>query len=70
MGAHLRFGRTSPPAAWAKDILTSGSASIPLLSYSACRVLNGGTQAENKPARLKGGRKLASDPCVTGTLEA
>ena len=30
----------------------------------------GGTQAENKPARLTGGRKLASDPCITGALEA
>ena len=26
-----------------------------------------GTQAENKPTRLAGDRKLARDPCTTGT---
>lgn len=43
---------------------------IPLLSHSACRVLYGGTQAENKPTHPMGDRKLASDPCITGTLKA
>ena len=47
-----------------------GSVPIPLLSHSACRVLYGGTQAENKPAQLVGDRKFASDPRVTGILEA
>ena len=40
----------SPPLARAKDIPTSGSASIPLLSHSAPGT--GGTQAENKPTHL------------------
>jgi hypothetical protein len=54
----------------AKDILSSGGAPIPPLSHSARRVLYGGTQAENKPTDLTGDRKLPSDPCVTGVLEA
>ena len=79
-GDRLRSGpswaRTSvsagprPPSTRAKDIPTLGGAYIPLLSHSARRVLNGGRQAENKPTQLVGDTKLASDPCITATLEA
>jgi hypothetical protein len=71
MRTHLRFGRISAAiGVRMKDIPTSGRAPIPLLSHSARRVLYGGTQAENKPTHLTGDRKLASDPCITGALEA
>ena len=70
MGAHLRFGRTSVPSARAKDIPTSGSASIPLLSHSARRGHRRDASLEQANPSLMGDRKFASDPCVTGTLEA
>jgi hypothetical protein len=71
MGAHLRFDRTSACGVCEGHSYYFGSsAPIPLLSHSACRVLYGGTQAENKPTRLVGDRKFASDPFITGTLEA
>src|ERR687889_373880 len=58
---HLRFGRTSVPSARAEDIRTSC-----LCSHTSFEPLRtpgtGGTQAQNKPARLAGGRKFASDP--------
>jgi hypothetical protein len=53
-----------------KDIPTSSH----VLSYDFLvtphAVLYGGTQAENKPTNLTGDRKFASDPCITGALEA
>ena len=40
-------------------------------SFESLRVPGaGGTRAENKPTHLTGDRKLVSDPCVTGALEA
>ena len=68
MRAYLHFGRTSQPSTRAKDIPTSCRAHT---SFEPLRTPGaGGTQAENKPTHLTGDRKLASDPCVTGTLEA
>ena len=54
MSAHLRFGRTTVPSAWAKDIPYFGPVHIPLLSHSARRVLYGGTRAENRPTHRRG----------------
>src|SRR5215207_1126409 len=57
-----------PPWARAKDIPTSCRVHT---SFESPRTPGtGGTQAENKPTHLVGDRKLASDPCLTGTLEA
>jgi hypothetical protein len=59
-----------PPAACAKDIPTSGSASIPLLSHSARHGHRREASREQANPPLVGDRKFASDPYVTGTLEA
>ena len=57
------------PSARAKDNPTSGFCSH--TSFESLRTPGtGGPQAENEPARLAGGRKFASDPCITGTLGA
>ena len=70
MSAHLRFGRTSLPSARAKDIPTSGPAPIPLLSHSARRGHTAGRKPRTSQPIFMGDRKFASDPCITGTLEA
>jgi hypothetical protein len=57
------------PSARAEDIPTLGLCSH--TSFESLRVPGaGGTQAENEPTHLMGDRKLPSDPCITGALEA
>jgi hypothetical protein len=61
---HLRFGRTPlPPLACAKDIPTSGSAPIALLSHFARRTLRWDASREQANPSLMGDRKFRSDPC-------
>src|SRR5215207_2660937 len=60
MRAHLRFDRTS-----AIDAREGHSDFVPftyLFLVTPHAAGTGGTQAENKPARLAGDRKFASDP--------
>ena len=66
---HLRFRRTS-----ATIVAREGHSDFVPCTHTSFEPLRtpgtGGTQAENRPTHLTGDRKLASDPCVTGTLEA
>ena len=59
-----------PPSARAKDIPTLGLVPTPLLSHSACRGHRRDASREQANPFLVGDRKFASDPCITGTLEA
>jgi len=68
--ASVSVGPPSPPSACAKGIPTSGSASIPLLSHSARLGHQRDASRERANPPRAGDRKFASDPCVTGTLEA
>jgi hypothetical protein len=58
---HLHFGRTSAIGS------RKGHSDLEPCSHTSFESLRapgtGGTQAENKPTRLTGDRKLASDPC-------
>jgi hypothetical protein len=66
--AHLHFGRASTIG------VREGHSDFGSCSHTSFESLRtpgtGGTQAENKPTHPVGDRKLASDPCVTGALEA
>jgi hypothetical protein len=60
MRAYLRFGRT--PAIGTREGHSDFVPCTHLFRATPHAVLYGGTQAENRPARLRGDRKFASDP--------
>jgi len=70
MDVHLRFGQTSACG------FCEGHSDFGLCSHTSFeslrspRVPAGRKPRTSQPNSLMGDRKFASDPCVTGTLEA
>ena len=67
---HLRFGRASAIGAREGHSGFGPCSHTSFESLRTPRSLRRDASREHKPTHLTGGRKLASDPCVTGALEA